>query len=144
MPFQFNALIPEIYVSDFRRSLQFYVDILGFKLEYTRQAPLFGFLSYQGSQLMLQQREPTDSHTGALEHPYGRGINFQIESADVQGLVDSLASYNYSLRQGVAEYWRRIADGMLAGTLEFQVLDPDGYYLRFAQDLGEKSSPEKA
>ena len=140
MPFQFNALIPEIYVSDFPRSLQFYVDILGFKLEYTREAPLFAFLSYQGSQLMLQQREPTDRHTGALEYPYGRGINFQIESRDVDQVVHALAAYGYPLREGVAEHWREIAGGSLAGTLEVQVLDPDGYYLRFAQNLGENKS----
>ena len=143
MPFQFNDLIPEIYVSDFQRSLEFYVDILGFKVEYTRQAPRFAFLSYQGSQLMLQQCEPTDTHTAALEHPYGRGINFQIHSRNIDELIESLAARNYPLRKAGANYWRNIAGGMLSGTREFQVLDPDGYYLRFAQDLGEKSAADE-
>ena len=100
MPFQFNDLIPEIYVSDFQRSLEFYVDILGFKVEYTRQAPRFAFLSYQGSQLMLQQCEPTDTHTAALEHPYGRGINFQIEFPQRSGAHRLAGSSQLSIEEG--------------------------------------------
>ena len=52
---KFNPILPELYISDFEISLHFYVDILGFKLEYKRDNPKFGFLSYQGSQLMIQE-----------------------------------------------------------------------------------------
>lgn len=114
--------------------------MLGFKVEYTREAPLFAFLSYHQSQLMIQQREPADRHTGPLEFPYGRGINFQIDTLDAKELCESLQSHGFPLRKGLEDHWRRIAGGALAGSLEFQVLDPDGYYFRFAQDLGEKPS----
>ena len=44
---RFNNILPELYVIDFHKSLHFYTDILGFKLEYDRPKPLFAFLSYQ-------------------------------------------------------------------------------------------------
>jgi catechol 2,3-dioxygenase-like lactoylglutathione lyase family enzyme len=137
-PFRFNRLIPEFYVSDLGRSLRFYTDVLGFEVEYTRSDPPFALLSYQGSQLMIQETRPDDRHTGALEYPYGRGVNLQIDSDDIDELVRALRAENYLSRKEPAEYWREIAGGALAGTREFQVLDPDGYYLRFAQDLGQR------
>lgn len=140
MSFKFNPIMPELYVSDYEKSLKFYTEILGFKLEYDRQDPLFGFLSYNGSQLMIQQREPDDEHTGELEHPYGRGINFQIETPDIEALVDSLKKSNYPLRSELKDYWRKIAGEVLSGSREFQVLDPDGYFLRFSQHIGTKES----
>jgi len=139
MKFNFNHLIPELYVSNYKKSVHFYNQILGFKIEYQRTDPLFGFLSFQNSQLMIQQIESSDKHTGILEHPYGRGINFQIHTTDIDTLVNSLKKYNYPLHMESKEYWRKIAGGVLSGSIEFQVLDPDGYFLRFSQDLGEKN-----
>lgn len=53
-----NAPIPELIVSDLQQSLQFYHDILGFKIEYDRPEDKFAFLSYYGSQLMLEEDSP--------------------------------------------------------------------------------------
>jgi catechol 2,3-dioxygenase-like lactoylglutathione lyase family enzyme len=135
---QFNPLIPELYVSDLDASLDFYIGLLGFRFEYGRENPRFAFLSYHGSQLMLQQREPSDNHTGTLEHPYGRGINFQIETPDIEAVADRLVRHGHPLRRELTEYWRQTTAGILSGTREIQVLDPDGYYLRFAQELGAR------
>lgn len=55
---QFNSLLPELYVSDSKNSLHFYKDILGFKVEYTRDNPKFVFLSFEGSQIMIQELDP--------------------------------------------------------------------------------------
>lgn len=49
-----NPLLPELYVTDFKKSLNFYTEVLGFAIEYTRENPLFAFLSYQGSQIMIR------------------------------------------------------------------------------------------
>jgi predicted enzyme related to lactoylglutathione lyase len=87
---EFNALVPELYVSDYSRSLDFYVGVLGFKVEYTRNKPDFALLSYEKAQLMIQQQEKDDEHTDTLERPYGRGINFQIETADLRSLIAKL------------------------------------------------------
>ena len=141
-PVQFNRLIPELYVRDYARSLHFYTDALGFTLEYDRQAPLFGFLSYHGSQLMIQQKEPTDNHTGPLDYPYGRGINFQIDTPDIATIIESLQRRGYPLRRGLQEHWRAIGGNLLSGSREIHVLDPDGYFLRFSEDLGSKTAAE--
>ncbi|MEX0926064.1 MAG: VOC family protein [Dehalococcoidia bacterium] len=137
MTIKFNDLMPELYVSNYRRSLSFYIDVLGFKLEYDRTDPAFSFLSYGNAQLMIQQKEPTDWHTGALEYPYGRGINFEIRTTDIDVLLERLSENNYPVRRGIKESWRK-AGGMLVGSKEIHVLDPDGYFLRFSQAIGRK------
>ena len=55
-----NLLLPELYVTNFQRSLHFYTEILGFVIEYQREKPFFAFLSYQGSQLMIQELDPNE------------------------------------------------------------------------------------
>ena len=135
---RFNNILPELYVMDFNKSLNFYTKILGFKLEYDRLDPLFAFLSYQGSQLMIQQEDDDEEwHNGKPEYPYGRGINFQIETDDVQKIIDSLAKNNYPLKREAKESWYKVKD-TLHGCREILVMDPSGYLLRFSQSLGIK------
>ncbi|HLD85373.1 MAG TPA: VOC family protein [archaeon] len=132
---RFNKLIPELSVSDFEKSLGFYTKTLGFHVEYTREN--FAFLSLQGTQLMI---EKTNSiwKTGKLEHPFGRGINFQIEVKDTSPILRSLRKNKRVLFRKPKDSWRRKADMML-GSREFLVQDPDGYLLRFSQKLGTKT-----
>ena len=52
---KFNKLVPELSVSDLEITKKFYVDVLGFKIEYQRFEDKFLFLSYQGSQMMVQE-----------------------------------------------------------------------------------------
>lgn len=138
---KFNKLIPELSVADMKKSLEFYRDILGFKVEYTRER--FTFLSFQGSQIMIEEikkgnKEKNDAwQTGKLEHPFGRGINFQIEVDDVDAIVKDLQKNNYQIRMMPKENWYK-KDDIFVGNREMLVMDPDGYLLRFAEDLGEK------
>jgi catechol 2,3-dioxygenase-like lactoylglutathione lyase family enzyme len=135
---KFNTLKPELYVSNFQKSLDFYTNLLGFKLEYQRINPLFAFLSYQESQMMIQQQiENENWYNGIPEYPYGRGVNFQIRTGDVMHIVKNLEKNNYPIIRGIKESWYREND-ILHGCLEILVIDPDGYLLRFSQSLGEK------
>jgi len=135
---RFNNILPELYVADFKKSLDFYTNILGFKLEYERTNPLFAFLSYQGSQLMIQEDDDDEEwHNGKPEYPYGRGINFQIDTDNVQTIIDSLSKNNYPLKRGVKDSWYKVKN-TLHGCREILVMDPSGYLLRFSQGLGEK------
>ncbi|MEK9171327.1 MAG: VOC family protein [Patescibacteria group bacterium] len=102
---KFNPILPELYISDFEISLHFYVDILGFKLEYKRDNPKFGFLSYQGSQLMIQELVSGEKESEKMDQPFGRGINFQIETNSVQVIIDSLTKSNYPLKRGIKDSW---------------------------------------
>lgn len=133
---EFNALIPELSVSDVQRSIRFYVDVLGFGIEYSRPEDGFYFLSCQGSQLMVEE---VNDHwtTGELEHPFGRGINLQMEVDDVEALAERLEEAGVPLFRPLAESWYRGKDAVY-GQAEFLVQDPDGYLLRFIQDIGER------
>ncbi|MBL7160153.1 MAG: VOC family protein [Candidatus Aenigmarchaeota archaeon] len=133
---KFNKLIPELSVSNLKNSLNFYTKILGFKIDYEREESKFALLSFQGSQIMIEQANG-NWETGKLEYPFGRGINFQIEVADVEPLIQALKENNYPIKVELQDNWYRIAV-VLAGNREFLVMDPDGYLLRFFQDLGTK------
>jgi catechol 2,3-dioxygenase-like lactoylglutathione lyase family enzyme len=136
---KFNKLIPELAVSDLKKSLEFYVDTLGFKVEYERPENNFVFLSLQGSQIMLEEIRNDDSpwFTGPLEKPFGRGIHFQISVDKIQPLLETLKEKNYPVKAEPKEYWYRVK-GQLVGFKGFLVLDPDGYLLMFNEDLGSK------
>jgi len=133
---KFNKLIPELSVSDLNRSIKFYTEILGFTIEYQREETKFAFLSFEGSQIMLE-----DMHrrwdTGKLEHPFGCGINFQIECKNIEPLIKSLEKHNHPLFEEPKDKWYR-QDKKLLGCREFLVQDPDGYLLRFSRDIGTK------
>lgn len=135
--FKLNALVPELIVSDLQQSLYFYCDVLGFKLEYDRPEDKFAFLSFGRSQIMLEQDWHDDSPwcVGPLEPPYGRGMNLSIECPDVQVLVSALEAAGCPIRRPVEERWYR-SHAQQFGQKNFLVLDPDGYLLRFAQDIG--------
>ncbi len=96
---KFLPILVEFLVTDFTKSLNFYIDIIGFKVEYQRKTPNFAFLSYNGSQIMIQELKPSEKEIEKLEYPFGRGINFQIETDSVQTIIDSLAKSNYSLKR---------------------------------------------
>jgi catechol 2,3-dioxygenase-like lactoylglutathione lyase family enzyme len=132
-----NMLVPEMIVSDLQRSLVFYCQVLGFQVEYERPEDKFTFLSFQGSQLMLEQDDLQASpwRVGPLVAPYGRGMNLSIQCSDSKALASALEEAGIELRRPIQECWYRDNE-RLHGELNFLVLDPDGYLLRFTQSLG--------
>ena len=138
----FLPILAEFSISDFSKSLNFYVDILGFKVEYQRENPNFAFLSYNGSQIMIQELRPGEKESEKLEYPFGRGINFQIDTKSVQNIIDSLNKNNYPLKRDIKDSWYQ-AKNKSYGCREILVLDPDGYLLRFSEELGEKDIKSK-
>ena len=133
---KFNSLIPEFSVSNLKRSLEFYTEVLHFKLEYERPEKSFAFLSYQGSQLMLEEFNG-NWVTEVSEYPFGRGINFSIETDELSAIVERLKTFNYPIMLMPEDAWYRKED-VLLGQRYMLVQDPDGYLLRFKQHLGSK------
>ena len=131
---QFNRLIPELSVTDFEKSLSFYTKVLGFKVEYDREK--FAFLSLQGAQIMIEEVNGIWD-VGKLKKPFGRGVNFQIEVDSIIPIYDSLKKAGHEIFQEPKDNWYE-KDSNQLGNREFLVQDPDGYLLRFAQDLGTK------
>lgn len=137
---QFNSLMPELYVTDFDVSLRFYMAVLGFRLEYQRDHPRFAFLSRAGSQLMIQELLLGEREKLGLEYPLGRGMNLEIATPDLDVLITSLEAHAYPIVRGAREIWRYVGEkNSESGSREIAVHDPDGYLLRFSQDLGERS-----
>jgi catechol 2,3-dioxygenase-like lactoylglutathione lyase family enzyme len=132
-------LVPELNVSDFARSLAFYTELVGFGIKYARPEEAFAYLSLGGAELMIQQDEGMWS-TGPLEYPYGRGLNCEIQVRDAENLHDRLVAAEYPIFVPLEERWYR-RDDVYLGQKQFLVQDPDGYLLRFGEDLGIRSEP---
>ena len=133
-------LTPELKVVDFNKSLDFYTKIAEFKILYDRPEDEFAMLDKDGVQIMIESLT-TKSRTwkvGVLEYPFGRGMNFQIEVSDVQKLYDNCKNNNHPIFVEMEDKWYR-KDATEVGNRQFLVQDPDGYLLRFFQDLGSRT-----
>ncbi len=132
-----NKLIPELSVSNLENSLNFY-KTAGFNLEYERPENKFAFISLGEIQFMLQELTASDKwDIGKLTYPFGNGINFQLEIENIDTIYNAFKENNYKITFDIEENWYR-QDDKLLGNREFLIQDPDGYLLRFSEDLGEK------
>mgnify|MGYP003994575343 CR=1 FL=1 len=131
--FHINSLVPELWCSDFYKSLSFYTDIVGFSVAQRRENAKHAYLSFQGSQIMIASWEPDGTwEPASLKIPLGRGINFQILVNNVREIYEAVVSADLKPFVDIytKSYWR--TDQMDERT-EFAILDPDGYLLRFSQ-----------
>lgn len=90
---------------------------------------------------MIQKLTPEEKENEKLEHPFGRGINFQIETSSVAKIIKSLQKHKYPITRGIKDSWYK-GNKILYGCREILVKDPDGYLLRFSEDLKKKSINE--
>ena len=130
---QFNRLLPELSVTDINRTKAFYIDLLGFKLEYERPENKFMFLSFEGSQFMFEEIHTDGWNTADLEYPLGRGINFSVETDNIDVIYQKLLDAEYPLFRPMTTSQYRMNDEWLQQK-QFLVQDPDGYLLRFNQE----------
>ena len=87
---------------------------------------------------MLQEFSITDKwNIAPIAYPFGNGINFQLEVDNIGDIYSNLKNANYEITFDIEENWYR-QDNKLLGNKEFLVQDPDGYLLRFSEDLGER------
>jgi catechol 2,3-dioxygenase-like lactoylglutathione lyase family enzyme len=130
---EWAPIIPELVVRDFEESLSFYVDVLGFAVMYQRDDPPFVMLRLGRAQLMLERVNASSWITGEMEHPFGRGINLEIEHPDPRALERTLVARGVARFRPLTE--RTYETGREPVTqLQVLVQDPDGYLLRFASE----------
>jgi len=133
-----SALFPEFIVKDLDRSSHFYAGFLGFKIEYSRPEERFHYLTFGGAHVMLlEDNQNQHSRTGSMEYPRGQGVNFSIVAQDVSQLAIALEANDYPLHIPVRDQWHR-ANEVEYGETQLWVMDPDGYLLRFIQNLGTR------
>jgi catechol 2,3-dioxygenase-like lactoylglutathione lyase family enzyme len=132
-------LIPELEVEDLDSSLAFYTGIIGWTVRYARPEERFAFLELEGANLMLEEAAGPGRrfHGAPLERPFGRGVNFQIQVANVDGLYARVLAAQSHVVLAMEERWYR-RNGDETGNRQFVVADPDGYRLRFFTDLGQR------
>jgi hypothetical protein len=131
---KFAPLIPELSVSNLSHSLMFY-QLLGFTIEFERVEDHFAFIAYQGSQLMLEQDSDDNWATATTQYPRGRGVNFEIETDEIEHLVSIAHIHSLPLFREPQTKVYRTTDGASDTVKEFLIQDPDGYLLRFQQVL---------
>jgi len=68
-----NSLVPELSISDFEKTLEFYTKILGFTIEYQRVDEGFAFLSLGEAQLMIDEIGKTRTWTRCESPDKSRG-----------------------------------------------------------------------
>lgn len=131
-------LTPELKCDDYEKSLAFYEGVLGFEILFKREAHGFAMMDFEGARLMIDRDDHyfKDMHAGT-EKPYGRGVNFQIQTSDIIVLHKKVHDAGWPIAYEMKEAWYRANDVEL-GNKQFCVQDPDGYLLRFFEDLGER------
>lgn len=134
-----GKITPELDVSNLIQSLNFYTQIIGFQITFERSEEKFAFLDLDGAALMLEEAAGPGRRfrTAPLERPYGRGMNLQIEVADVDSIHARVVAAGAEIVLPLEEKWYR-KDQAELGNRQFVVADPDGYLLRFFTDLGAR------
>jgi catechol 2,3-dioxygenase-like lactoylglutathione lyase family enzyme len=134
-----QGIVPELDVTNIDDSLVFYVDVCGFVVLYARPEERFAYLSRGSAELMLEEAGGPGRrfHRAPLERPFGRGMNLQIRVDDVDALYAAVVRSAAVMTLDIEERWYRV-DGEEAGNRQFVVSDPDGYLLRFFEDLGRR------
>jgi catechol 2,3-dioxygenase-like lactoylglutathione lyase family enzyme len=136
-----TSLTPELYCSNIQSSLAFYTKLLGFDIQYQREEEGFVMLERQGSRIMLEEIRKNSERiwlNAPLEIPFGRGVNFEIKTDNIEELYARVKNAGVKIFLPIEEKWYR-ANNVYLGNRQFIVQDPDGYMLRFAQDLGERN-----
>ncbi|WP_412023037.1 bleomycin resistance protein [Burkholderia cepacia] len=134
---EWAALVPELICSDIAKSVCFYRDVLGFRIRFERPEDGFAYIEMGAAQLMLEQWSPESWLTGAMERPFGRGINLQIEVDSIGPIRERLRGAGVALfREPRTACYRQ--DDVEHGQIEMLVQDPDGYLLRLVEILQER------
>lgn len=142
MTFKIEPLVPELWCSDFARSMEYYTDYIGFEVVQQRGQDPHAYLSLNKAQIMVAHWTFDGSwepwYPKPMEHPFGRGINFQFMVDDVRSLYERVLSNGIKpfLHIHDAEVWRT---DCMDTRRQFMILDPDGYLLRFAQSVSTRA-----
>ena len=72
-----------------------------------------------------------------MQHPFGRGINLEIQCNDDGGILARLVTAGVPIYFGTEERWYRTGDKE-TGVRQLMVMDPDGYLVRLQQEIGTR------
>lgn len=136
-----NALVPELWCSDFEVSMEFYTTVVGFEVAQRRGRDPHAYLRLHGAQIMIAHWQLDGSWVPWLPrqmaHPYGRGVNLQFMVPDVDRMYESVLARGAKPLLDIydADIWKT---DCMDTRRQFMISDPDGYVLRFAQSLSTR------
>jgi catechol 2,3-dioxygenase-like lactoylglutathione lyase family enzyme len=131
-------------VTSTEASLEFWCGLCGFEIAYQREDEGFAYLTRGSAHVMLEQAGVGRNWvTAPLEHPRGRGINFQISVDDLDPILRRLRAADYPLFMETESKRYRVDDQQIE-VRQFLVTDPDGYLLRFQAALSRGQLPPSA
>jgi len=136
MSIELNKLIIELTVSDVRKSLEFYTQIMGFETTFVTPSGEYAVIRLYENEIRLRKKPERWLHEffGELEVPFGRGLSFRIELGDLTSLLQRLE--HAGLRPIVEP--REIETATLENStkvLAVDVMDPDGYVFFCRQEI---------
>jgi catechol 2,3-dioxygenase-like lactoylglutathione lyase family enzyme len=129
------ALVPELMVTDIRRSLAFWCGPCGFAVLYDRPEDGFACIERDGSRLMLDELPKDGPHRWQVAEaaaPFGRHVNFELAVEAVEPILAALAALGWPLFMAPEVTRYRIGAGGVT-VRQFLVQDPDGYLIRFSE-----------
>jgi catechol 2,3-dioxygenase-like lactoylglutathione lyase family enzyme len=126
------TLAVRLVCTGFARSLRFYTDVLGFTT--MRYAPEQRRAELERDGVEIELVENAEGGLAPLEYPFGRGVTLVVWTQDADAVYSGVQAYGARLHRPMAEAWHE-EDGVRVGHLGFEVIDPDGYALRFCQAL---------
>ena len=128
MPHELKKLTPNLIVSSVERSVDFYRDVLGFRVDATvPEAPPYVFASMQSGpvEIFLNAPEPAVAEYPAFkDRPIGGTLTLFIEVAGIHEAYASLGE-RVTVVMPLEKKWY--------GVTEFAFEDPDGYVITFAE-----------
>jgi hypothetical protein len=72
-----------------------------------------------------------------MNHPFGRGINFEIQVTGLSDMLARLEAAGVAIYFGPEERWYR-GNSSEVGVRQFLVQDPNGYLVRLQEKIGER------
>ncbi len=134
----YPALIPELGVTDFKTSLHFYCEVIGFGVDYQRPEEGFAMLRLGGAYLMLDQiglGRTFGLQDGPISQPPGFNIQFEVPA--LAPIISRLETHGTNwILPPERKWYRRIGEEV--GNYQCVFADPDGYRLRPFEPLGSR------
>ncbi|MEM7132399.1 MAG: VOC family protein [Chloroflexota bacterium] len=130
-------VVPELYCTNIKDNIDFFVGLLGFSIKYARESEEFVYLTRDGVDLMLEGLSG-DSRKwliGDLERPFGRGVNFQWDVSGISELYSKVRSLSPGSIYLPLETKSYAVNERHIEQRQFIVQSPDGYLFRFCEEL---------
>jgi len=126
------SLTVRLACSAFARSLRFYTDVLGFTT--MRYEPEHRRAELEREGVSIEIAEYNGEGLAPLDYPFGRGVTLVVWTQEAEAVYAGVEAYGARLHKPMTQVWRE-DEGVRLGHVEFEVIDPDGYALRFCEAL---------